>query len=94
MQHAAIAPATADAAGAGAPPRRADATLWLDGQLVDVSDVESARSTRRCSTTSTRAEAMTADDDGLLPADDLGWVDELDDRAIERAEHWLERKKS
>ena len=27
-------------------------------------------------------------------AGDLGWVDQLDDRAIERAEHWLERKKS
>ena len=28
------------------------------------------------------------------PATDLDWIDGLDDRAIERAEHWLDRKKS
>jgi len=29
-----------------------------------------------------------------LPAGDLGWIDQLDDHAMDRAEHWLERKKS
>ena len=65
------------------PPATA---LWLDGHVVDVDDLD---------------PAFFDDDDGgdalatggLLPADDLRWIDSLDDTAIDRAETWLAKKK-
>jgi hypothetical protein len=27
-----------------------------------------------------------------LPADDLGWIDSLDEHSLDRAEHWLKKK--
>jgi hypothetical protein len=62
--------------------------LWLDGQLVDVTDADPDALFED----GDASETLTADDDGLLPT--LRWVDDLDDRAIERAEHLLEKKKS
>src|SRR5262249_43022701 len=41
-------------------------------------------------------QQLATEDDGspdsVLPASDLEWVDGLDDKALERAEHWLERE--
>jgi hypothetical protein len=62
--------------------------IWLNGHLLDVGDIDPDALDDLDEPTD------LADEDSLLPAGDLGWVDQLDDRAIERAEHWLERKKS
>jgi hypothetical protein len=74
-------------AGVPAPP--AEATeIWINGHLLDVGDVDPE------ALDDLDEPSALADEDSLLPADDLGWVDQLDDRAIDRAEHWLEKKKS
>jgi len=86
--HVAIAPA--DAAVPAPVPAAQSTEVWLDGQLVDVSDVDENALLDDLDA----PDAVTAEDDGLLPAGDLGWVDNLDDRALERAEHILEKKKS
>ncbi len=60
--------------------------LWLDGNVVEVGDVDPA--------------ALLDDDDSgdaladedVLPVQDLNWIDSLDDAAIDRAEHWLAKK--
>ena len=62
--------------------------IWLNGHLLDVGDIDPDALDDLDEPTD------LADEDSLLPAGDLGWVDQLDDRAMERAEHWLERKKS
>jgi anti-sigma factor RsiW len=60
--------------------------LWLDGAAVEV-DLQTAE---------LLYEDDPADDMelGLLPTDDLAWVDELEDDDIAAAEAWLARKKS
>lgn len=63
--------------------------IWIDGKFVDVSDVDETLFDEPEEPT-----ADVADDDALLPASDLGWVDQLDDHALDSAEHWLEKKKS
>ena len=84
--HVAMAPAV----DAAVPVPAAQPTeVWLDGQLVDVSDVDE----NALQDDLDAPDTLTADDDdGLLPT--LHWVDNLDDRALERAEHILEKKKS
>jgi hypothetical protein len=62
--------------------------IWINGHLLDVGDVDPD------ALDDLDEPSALADEDCLLPADDLGWVDRLDDRAIDRAEHWLEKKKS
>ena len=90
---AAIVAAPAPAVEAPKPTAAHDndkpATIYIDGQVIDVSNVD--------------PEAMIGDDasdntadatsTGLLPASDYGWIDQLDDKAIERAERWLAKKK-
>ncbi|MDB4954229.1 MAG: hypothetical protein JWO36_1798 [Myxococcales bacterium] len=78
-----------------APVREAPATvnaLWLDGEALDLDDVEPA------AVEALDHDALATETDdvtgGILPATDLNWIDNLDDSAIERAEHWLDRKKS
>jgi hypothetical protein len=74
---------------AAVPAPRAEPTeIWINGHLLDVGDVDPD------ALDDLDEPSALADEDSLLPADDLGWVDQLDDRAIDRAEHWLERKKS
>jgi hypothetical protein len=70
-----------------APPAE-PTEIWINGHLLDVGDVDPE------ALDDLDEPSALADEDSLLPADDLGWVDQLDDRAIDRAEHWLERKKS
>ena len=80
------APTARDAGDLPTPSAPEAATgLWLDGHVVDVDDLD---------------PAFLDDDDGdalatggLLPADDLHWIDSLDDSAIDRAETWLDKKK-
>jgi hypothetical protein len=73
------------------PPAPAESNeVWIDGKFVDVSDVDPDL----LLDDTDEPAADVADEDALLPASDLGWVDQLDDRALDRAEHWLERKKS
>ena len=71
-----------------APPT----TLWIDGQVIDVGQVDD----RVLDDLDDALATGAGDDDvtGVLPAADLHWVDSLDDSAADRAEHWLERKKS
>jgi hypothetical protein len=70
-----------------APDAEDDApvTLWLDGDAVDVDPV--ALDALAPPDTEDRD-----DDDGLLPASDLAWLDGLDDESIARAERWLDGK--
>jgi anti-sigma factor RsiW len=60
--------------------------LWLDGSAVEV-DLQTAE---------LQDDEDPADDAelGLLPTEDLAWVDELGDDDIAAAEAWLARKKS
>lgn len=74
---------------AAAPAPAESTEIWIDGRFVDISDVDADLFDDTDEPT-----ADVADEDALLPAADLGWVDELDDHALDRAEHWLERKKS
>jgi len=67
-------------------PRDAGAALWLDGAAVPI-DLQAAE--------------LVDDDDasgepelGLIPNDDLAWVDELGEDDIAAAEAWLARQKA
>jgi anti-sigma factor RsiW len=84
--------AIAPAAAIIAAPTPAPTTLWIDGQVVDVGNVDPEA---LIDDGQSSDDAVTADqsDNGLLPVSDLGWVDSLDDKSIERAERWLARKK-
>ena len=74
-----------------APPAHA---MWLDGEALDLDDVDEP------SLDALDGEARAAldpDDDvsgGILPVADYGWIDTLDEGAIDRAETWLQRKRS
>ena len=59
--------------------------LWLDGHVVDVGDVDPT-----ALIDDSDGDALA--DEGLLPVQDLNWIDSLDDAAIDRAEHWLAKK--
>ena len=79
-----------DAAPVAVQPAVSPTTLWIDDQIIDVGELDD--------TPVLDDPGSVADGDdnavGLLPAQDLGWVDKLDDGAAERAEDWLEKKKS
>ena len=69
--------------------------LWLDGAEVDV-DLSAAEILRgpeigEYDPLQPDPEATVTDEDraALLPVGSLGWVDRLDDAAIDRAERWL-----
>lgn len=82
-------PAAPLASGSGAPPAAeaaaATMALWLDGEPLEV---ELAAESLLAAPW--EDDGATADD--LLPALDLGWIDELDGEQLERAEEWLARK--
>jgi hypothetical protein len=68
--------------------------LYLDGETVEVDDADANRLLDELMDDKPDADAPIADEElGLLPANDLGWIDNLDDASIERAEHWLAKKK-
>jgi anti-sigma factor RsiW len=81
------APAHVEAAPAANPA--GSTTIYIDGQIIDVSNVDPEALVNDGASDGT-ADASSS---GLLPASDYGWIDQLDDKAMERAERWLARKK-
>jgi anti-sigma factor RsiW len=69
--------------------------LWLDDQPIDLGAADTDQLLLELDHEIEAAE-LASDEDAtpLAPADDLGWVDNLDDKALERAERLLEHKKS
>ncbi|HEX2686526.1 MAG TPA: hypothetical protein VHN14_07905 [Kofleriaceae bacterium] len=69
--------------------------LWLDGHEVEV-DV-SASDMLGDAVPGDADPALVGDDSStevdLLPSTDLAWVDDLDEDALDRAEHWLAKTK-
>jgi hypothetical protein len=90
-EHLAAGPSTSgpSAPAEAAPPRAPSTTLYIDGQVVDLSNVDPTLLLDDGDTGDDTAETDT----GLLPAADYGWIDRLDDQAMDRAERWLARKK-
>jgi anti-sigma factor RsiW len=87
---AAPAPKSPEAVQAPAKEPAVGTVLFLDGETVEVDDNDAARLLDDLIDDRPEPVAPVADDDqGLLPATDLGWIDNLDDASIERAEHWL-----
>ncbi|HEY0191834.1 MAG TPA: hypothetical protein VGC42_11985 [Kofleriaceae bacterium] len=80
-------PATRDVAHED--PRENVVTLWLDGAELEI---DAAAPAARALVGEAGLEEEPAENDVLLPAGDLAWVDGLDDAALDRAEHWLDRK--
>jgi hypothetical protein len=73
--------------GEGPPAGEA---IWLDGEAVELGDVAPSFSNEDAGDDTSEA---LADESGLLPATNLDWIDDLDERALERAEAWLDHKK-
>ena len=68
----------------------ADTTaLWLDGQAVELDDSFDPSVLYDDDGT----EQLADDSHALLPVDNLQWLDSLDERALDRAEHWLDHEK-
>ena len=91
--HPVVAPApvaeqTPETAPAGVEEQAPAAALWLDGEAVEVGDVDPSALIEDDGS----GEAL-ADDSGLLPASNLDWIDSLDEHALDRAEAWLDHKK-
>ncbi len=70
--------------------------LWLGGEFLELDDVD-PNTVMGDLDRDAQAALSTDDSDsassGLLPANDLGWIDNLDDSALDRAETWLAGKK-
>ena len=64
----------------------ASSLMWLDGDVVDLDDVDPSALPDELATEDTSSGA-------LLSAPDLGWIDELDDSALDQADHWLSKRK-
>jgi len=83
-------------APAPAAPAAEPEAVYVDGQVVDVGNLDDADEV--LDELDPAAHDAVADDGsltvGILPAANLNWVDTLDDGAIDRAERWLARKKS
>jgi hypothetical protein len=83
---AGVTPAPATVATSGA--------MWLDGEVLVLDEIPSTALDEL--DVEARA-ALDPDEDvtgGILPITDYGWIDTLDDDALERADDWLKRKKS
>lgn len=71
--------------------------LWLDGEPVDLDEVETAALDQIVPDPEIDEDTdveMTdgTTEDGILPVIDYGWLDTLDDDGVARAESWLARK--
>lgn len=82
-------------AGSALPPGESEpeiVALWLDGAEVEVElDAGDVSATELLELDAPSPEDAAT---GLLPAQDLAWVDELGDDDMAAAEAWLARKKS
>jgi hypothetical protein len=89
------------------PPAPTETTaptaMWLDGEVVEIDDVSGAAldeldaEARALLAPPRVAEPQIDDDDvpgGILPVADYGWIDTLDDEAVDRADAWLKRNRS
>lgn len=77
------------------PPEPAMA-MWLDGKIIDLQDVDP--SAILDDDYDREAQSALEPDGagiagGILPAGDLGWIDGLSDKDLDRAEQWLEKQK-
>ncbi|HEY1554736.1 MAG TPA: hypothetical protein VGF94_07850 [Kofleriaceae bacterium] len=87
---AAVAPAAAVAPVPVQEPAAAEPSLvWLDDDAIDVDQIDPG-------SIEVPETIATGDSDALVlvPTTDLDWVDQLDDKSLERAETWLENKKT
>jgi len=94
-------------APSAAPPEAAEA-MWLDGEPVDLDGVddtsldpldEPARAALDPGSRGEPASLHVGPDDGdvsagILPVTDLGWIDNLDEGAVDQVEQWLAKKRS
>jgi hypothetical protein len=80
---------------AQSPPSDEATAVWLGGRVLDLGDVDPAQLDEldRDARDALGSDQADAGATGLLPANDLGWIDTLDDTALERAETWLAGKK-
>jgi len=71
------------------------AVVWLDEQAIDLDGVDADRLLEAFDDLDDLepGDSLASDADGLLPVDDLSWVDTLDDKALDRAAMLLEHKK-
>jgi len=80
---------------APAPPEPAMA-MWLDGKIIDLDEVDPGAilddDYDREAQSALEADG-TGMAGGILPAVDLGWIDGLSDKDLDRAEQWLEKQK-
>jgi hypothetical protein len=71
--------------------------VWLDGKIIDLDEVDPSAILDDDDDRAAQHALATDDGSGLaggiLPAGDLGWIDGLDDKALDRAEQWLEKRK-
>lgn len=72
-----------------------DSVVWIDDQAIDLDSVDADKLLDAFDDFDEldASDSIASDSDGLLPVDDLGWVDNLDDKALDRAEALLEHKK-
>jgi anti-sigma factor RsiW len=85
-----VAPAAPAAPAPAVEPAAAPA-VYIDGQVIDISNVD-PEALMDDMDGSPDDTAAAEPDSALLPAADYNWIDQLDDQAMERAERWLERK--
>jgi hypothetical protein len=88
-----VTPAPEPATAAETP----EMAMWLGGKIVDLDEVDPAAIDDDDLDREARAALATDEgggpNGGILPATDFGWIDSLDDSALDRAETFLERKK-
>src|SRR5688572_4703913 len=76
------------------PPREPAPALWLDGEMLPLDEVADPELDALDEPV---REALAPDDDvsaGILPVADYGWIDTLDEAAIDAADEWLKRNRS
>ena len=89
-----VGPSRLDAGVVEVPAAPAREAMWLDGQAVELDDVEGSALDE---IDGEARAAMAPEGDatgGILPLADYGWLDALDDDALVAAESWLNRKRS
>ncbi|CAN5478420.1 hypothetical protein BH11MYX1_BH11MYX1_18270 [soil metagenome] len=90
---------SAERSPVAAPPAAQDRApseaIWLDGEAVDLGDVDPSfliNDDDKDDKDDDKGDAL-ADDSGVLPTTNLDWIDALDERALDRAEAWLDHEK-
>ena len=75
-------------------PREPAPALWLDGEMLPLDEVADPELDALDEPV---REALAPDEDvsaGILPVADYGWIDTLDEEAIDAADEWLKRNRS